>query len=72
MGSVCTLKDRQIRFTEDFIYKTDKTIILDSSKLKCLNTNYAPCMIYLNMTGGNSTYLELKNGSEIQGKQVIV
>ena len=50
---------------------TDKSIVLDGTQIKCLTTSYNPCTISIHLKG-NTTSIELKNGSKIQGKQVII
>ena len=65
VDNVCTVKDKQIRFTHDIFYTTDKSLVLDGSKVKCLNTNYTPCTMHIHMAGDEGSYLVLKNGSSI-------
>ena len=72
MGDVCTIKDVTLRFSTDLRYETDKTIIFDNTKLKCLTVGYAPCSFEFVLRGGEGTRMVLKNGSKITGKQIII
>ena len=63
-----------IRFTHDTYYVLrDKSIILKTSKIKCLSTSYTPCTLHFLMEADLSaeTSFQMQN-STIQGKQVIV
>ena len=44
--------------------------MFDNSKVKCLTISYAPCSFMLAMSSGET--LELKNGSIITGKQILI
>ena len=66
--NVCTITDKQVRFTHDVYYTTTKSIVMDAAKVKCLTTSYAPCTLHLFMAGDLGTFLTLKNGSTLQGK----
>lgn len=68
VDNVCTIKDKTLRFSSDLYYKTDKTLVFDNTKIKCLTISYAPCSFMLSLQGGTETYLELKNGSTVTGK----
>ena len=72
VDNVCTIKDKTIRFSSDVFYKTDRTLIFDNSKIKCLTINYTPCSIMVDLIGGPETYIELQNESMVTGKQVLI
>lgn len=46
--------------------------MIDGSKLKCLTVSYMPCSIVIRLTGDYKTYVELRNGSILEGKQVVI
>ena len=69
---MCTIKDKQIRFTHDVYYATNKTMIFDGSKVKCQTTGYAPCTLHFFLEGGRNTFFEVRNSSTLQAKQIIV
>ena len=72
MDNVCTIKDKNLRFTADLLYKTELTLVFDNTKIKCLTIRYSPCSFMFSLEGDSSTSMELKNGSVITGKQVII
>lgn len=72
VDNVCTVKDKNLRFTADLLYKTELTLIFDNTKIKCLTIRYAPCSFMFSLVGDSSTYMELTNGSVVTGKQVII
>ena len=43
VDNVCTIYNMTLRFSSDLRYETDKTLVFDNSKLKCLTISYAPC-----------------------------
>ena len=69
---VCTIKNKNLRFTADLFYKTELTLVFDNTKVKCLTIRYSPCSFMFSLVGDPSTYMELTNGSVITGKQVII
>ena len=72
VDNVCTVKDMTLRFSTDMRYETDKSIVFDNSKIKCLTINYAPCSFEFIQRGVEGTQFVLKNGSRITGKQIII
>ena len=68
----CRIVHKQLRFTHDVFYSTNSSLVFDASTVRCLTTSYTPCSIVFHLTGGYSTVFELKNGANIEGKQVIV
>lgn len=72
VDGVCTIKDKNLRFTADLLYKTELTLIFDNTKIKCLTIRYSPCSFMFDLVGDATTYLELKNGSVVTGKQIII
>ena len=72
VDNVCTIKDKTLRFSSDVFYKTNKTLVFDNSKVKCLTIDYTPCSFMVDLVGGADTFLELKNSSVVTGKQVII
>jgi hypothetical protein len=72
VDNVCTIKDKTLRFTADLLYKTELSLVFDNTKIKCLTIRYSPCSFMFSLEGDASTYMELKNGSYITGKQVII
>lgn len=69
---MCTIKDKTLRFSSDLYYKTDKSLVFDNTKIKCLTISYSPCSFMVSLQGGTETYLELKNGSSLTGKQIVI
>ena len=47
------------------------TLIFDNTKVECLTISYVPCSIMISQTGPKN-YMELKNGSVVRGKQIII
>ena len=68
VDNVCTVKDMTLRFSTDLRYSTDKSLVFDNTKIKCLTISYAPCSFEFAMRGVGNTKFELKNGSRITGK----
>lgn len=61
-----------MRFASDVYYQTDLSMVFDNTKVKCLTINYAPCSFMLSLNSNNTSTLELKNGSVITGKQILI
>ena len=61
-----------MRLTHSTRYTTEKSIVIDAAKIKCLDQMYAPCTIELELTGGNDTFFELRNGAALHGSQVLI
>ena len=72
VDNVCTIKDKTLRFSSDLFYKTEKTLIFDNTKIKCLTISYTPCSFMFSLLGGPTTSFEMKNGSVVTGKQIII
>ena len=72
VDNVCTISNMTLRFSTDLRYSTDKSLVFDNTKIKCLTISYAPCSFEFAMRGVGNTKFELKNGSRITGKQIII
>ena len=49
VGKVCTIKDKTLRFSTDLHYKSELTIVLDNTKIKCLTIAYSPCSFMISL-----------------------
>ena len=67
MDNVCTIANKTMRLTHATRYTTDKSIVFDAAKVKCLDQMYAPYTIEIELTGGNETFIELRNGAALHG-----
>ena len=72
-GDTCYITDKSLRLTSDFKYKTDLNLVFDNTIIRCITSQYHPCSFWFEM-GSTSKEggITLKNGSLIQGKQVII
>lgn len=71
IGNTCYITDKNLKFTSDFKYVTQKSLVFDSSTIRCQTIRYAPCKIQFELTTPNSK-IELLDGSSFQGSTLYV
>ena len=68
---VCTVKDKRLRFEEDFIYVTNLTLVFQDTKMYCLTVHKHPCDFGFNLTAEGARF-EMRGESSIAGRQVVL
>jgi hypothetical protein len=68
VDNVCTISNMTLRFSTDLKYETEKSLVFDNTKIKCLTITYAPCSFEFVIRSSEASKFELKNGSRITGK----
>jgi len=72
VDNTCHIKDKPLRFTGNFYYETELSLVFTGVTLRCITIQYNPCAIEFKLKGGNSTHLTMSHDSSFQGKQVII
>ena len=68
-GQVCTIKDRTIHLTSDFVYDLKYDLVLDNTLIRCVTSDGLPCKFVIKQSEGKIT---LSGESKITGKQVVI